>query len=527
MPVEGLAPIDLDPWQLPDYALRSTLRMFAALGVSLAFTFVVAPLAAKSRRAGMILVPMLDVLQSIPVLAFVSLSTVLAASVLPGRLLGAELACVLTIATSQAWNMTFSLYQSLKTVPTELDEAARSFRLTGWQRFWRLEVPTALPGLVWNTMMSMAGGWFFVVASEAIVLGQTSTELPGIGSYVTKALRQRDEAAILWAMAAMVVVILTVDQLVFRPMVAWAGRFRNETVRGPHDEDPWMLRMFRHSPMLRWPAGVVAGVCGYLSWLPIGAPAGRAVPMRPTRAGTVLWYGVLALVAVLGMINLVYGLLREIGWNEIWNVSQLGAATMLRVLITLVVSTAIWVPLGVMIGLRPRLARVARPVAQVLASFPANLIFPVLVGVIARNALDPNIWMTPLMLLGAQWYILFNVLAGVAVFPADLSEAASSFKVGGWVWWRRVMLPGILPYFATGIIAASGGAWNASLVAELAEWGNTTIEAQGIGAYIAHATISGDGARLLLGVFIMSRYVVVLNALLWQPLYRLAQRRHL
>ncbi len=527
VPISGLAQISLDPAHLPDYALRSVLRMFEALAISLAFTFIVAPLAAKSRRAGMVIVPALDVLQSIPVLAFVSLSTVLANLILPGRLVGAELACVLTIATSQAWNMTFSLYQSLRTVPAELDEVARSFRLTGWQRFWRLEVPTALPGLVWNTIASMAGGWFFIVASEAIVVGQTQIDLPGVGSYVALALRTRDARSILYAVGAMVVAIVLCDQIVFRPLVAWSGRFRNEVVQGAHDEYPWMLRLLRQSPLLRWPLVQMQRAGNWVSWRPIGSPAGRAVKQPHSRLGTVAWYVALAVFAGWGMVHLLGSLLAKIGWSEIVDVTRLGAFTLLRVLATVALSTLVWLPLGVMIGLRPRLARTARPVAQLMASFPANLLFPLVVGVVVTQSLDPDIWLTPLMILGAQWYVLFNVLAGVQAFPTDLREVAASFAVGGAVWWRRVMLPGILPYYATGVISASGGAWNASIVAELAQWGNTRVVAHGIGAYIAEATASGDGARLLLGVFIMSRYVVVVNALLWQPLYRLAQRRRL
>ncbi len=527
VPIEGLQPIGLDPLLLPDYALRSTLRMFAALGVSLTFTFLVAPLAAKSRRAGMILIPMLDVLQSVPVLAFVSLSTVLAQTFAPGRLLGAELACVLTIATSQAWNMAFSLYQSLTTIPPELDEAARSFRLTGWQRFWRLEVATSIPGLVWNTMASLAGGWFFVVASEAIVVGQTSYQLPGLGSYVALALQERDTSAILWAALAMVVVVVACDQLLFRPLVAWSGRFRNETVQIGREEDPWMLRLLRRSPVLRWPMEQAARAAGWASWLPIGHPSGRAATRRggTKRSGMVLWYASLGLLAAWGMFNLLRDLLAELTWAEILNVAQLGGITLLRVVVTLVLSTLIWVPLGVLIGLRPRLARLVRPCVQILASFPANLVFPVFVGLIVRNELNPDIWLTPLMMLGAQWYVLFNVLAGTQALPSDLLEAARSFHLRGLAWWRRMILPGILPYYVTGAIAASGGAWNTSIVAELAQWGDTRVAAQGIGSYIADATAAGDGVRLLLGVFILSRYVVVVNALVWQPLSRRAQRR--
>ena len=519
----------LETVSVAHHAMRSALRMFAALGVSLAITFAIAPLAAKSPQARLILVPLLDVLQSVPVLAFVGLSATLAATlagtIASGRL-GAELACILTIAASQAWTMTLSLYQSLRTVPTELDEAARNFQLTGWQRFWRLEVPTGLPGLVWNMMAGMAGGWFYVVASEVIVSTQAGQTLPGIGSYLAQAVAHHDTSAIAQGLLAMAVIILATDQMLFRPLIAWSARFRLETVVGTGEDNPWMLRLLQHSTILSAPLTVLARAADWLSWRPIGRPAGRVILPPLSRAQTFGFYGLLAIAAAWGGAHMLAGPLSRLGWGEALHVVGLGAATQLRVLAVVGVATLIWVPLGVLIGLRPSLARIARPVVQLLASFPANLLFPLLAVLVISRQLNPDIWLTPLMLLGAQWFVLFNVLAGAQAFPADLREVSASLEIRGLIWWRRVILPAILPYYVTGAIAASGSAWNAAIVAELVRAGDMRVEAHGIGAYIADAIASGDVGRLVLGVFVLSRYVVVVNALLWQPLARLGQRRN-
>jgi NitT/TauT family transport system permease protein len=521
------APPDLGWRQLPEAAFRSTARMAAALLVSLLFSFLVAPLAAKSRKAAVVLVPTLDVLQSIPVLAFVGFSTGLTHLILPGRIFGLELACVLTIAASQAWSMAFSLYQSLRTVPGDLDEAARAFRLTGWQRFWRLEAPFALPGLVWNAMMCLAGGWFYVIGTEAIVARQSGAALPGIGLYLAQAMAAGDHAAVMRAVLAMLATILIVDQIVFRPLVAWSGRFRNETAAGARDDAPFMLRLLRTAWITRLIGDAVDGGLRRIGWWRIGGAPGRIQGARAVPMGRADWVflAVLAAVGLWGMLRLLHGMMGRIGVGEFVEVGAFGLATMLRVAIVVVLSLAIWVPLGVWIGLRPRLARFSRPVAQVLASFPANLVFPLLAGAFVGHGIDPDIAAIPLMLLGAQWYVLFNVLAGAQAFPSDLREVALNFRVRGLVWWRRVILPGLLPAIATGAVAASGGAWNSAIVAEYSHWGNIALNAEGIGFYIARATESGDGLRLLLGVFVMSRFVVLMNALLWQPLFRLAQRR--
>ena len=519
--------ISLDPAHLPAYAVRTTLRMFAALLASLLFTFTYATFAAKSRRARLILIPVLDILQSVPILGFLSFTVVFFMSLFPGSVLGVELAAIFAIFTSQAWNMAFSMYQSLVTVPGDLDEAARSFRLTAWQRFWRLEVPFAVPGLVWNTMMSMSGGWFFVVASEAISVGNTTWKLPGIGSYVALALEKRDIVAVGWAILAMLVVILAYDQLLFRPLVAWSAKFRFETTASAAAADPWLLALLRRTHLLRvageWLGGRLAAIGGApLRLLPARR---RGVRGQASRLGDAIWAVLLAAAVALAVWRIVTFVSGALAWPDVAEAFVLGCFTMLRVGVLMVLASAIWVPIGVWIGLRPYWARRVQPLAQFLAAFPANLLFPVFVVVIVRYALNVDIWLTPLMVLGTQWYILFNVIAGAAAFPGDLREAAANFRVGGWLWWRRVILPGIFPYYVTGAITASGGSWNAAIVAEVAAWGDQKLTAHGLGAYIAAATDAGNTAQIVLGVTVMSVFVLLFNRVLWRPLYAYAGRR--
>lgn len=520
--------IHLDPAYLPGYALRTTLRMFAALGVSLLFTFTYATWAAKSRRARLVLVPILDILQSLPIFGFLTFTVTFFLGLFPGRVLGAELAVVFTIFTSQAWNMAFSMYQSLTTVPADLDEAVRGFRLSAWQRFWRLEVPFALPGLIWNMMMSMSGGWFALVASEAISVGDTRFALPGIGSYIRAALDARDIHAVLFAIAAMLLVILAYDQLLFRPLVAWGTKFRFETTAADQADDPWMLALLRRTRLLRRGGDALGRVFFAVSGLPVGRRARRTEAERPTGRHTAdaLWGAVLAVVVVLAAERVWrFCAGSHLTGADVARAVQLGSYTLVRVALLMVLATAVWVPAGVLIGLRPGLARMVGAAAQFLAAFPANLLFPIFVAGIIRFSLNPDVWLTPLIILGAQWYILFNVVAGAAAFPGDLREAARNFRVGGLLWWRRVILPGIFPYFVTGAITATGGAWNAAVLAEVVTWGPTTLKAHGLGAYIQDATTAGDTARVLLGMVVMAAYVLGFNRVVWRPLYAYSARR--
>ena len=521
------APISLDPSDLPEYAARTTLRMLAAMVLSLLFTFTYATLAAKSRRAEQLLIPLLDILQSVPILGFISVTVLWFLSLAPGRVLGAELAAVFAIFTSQAWNMAFSFYQSLRTVPVELSEAATTFRLSSWMRFWRLEVPFAMPALVWNMMMSMSGGWFFVVASEAISAGTVDIQLPGIGSYIAQAIAQRDLAAVGWAILAMAVVILIYDQLLFRPLVAWSSRFRFEQEAREPLPRSWVLTVLRRSRLIAATAAPLGRLWG-LTYRPVragGLPSPAGSGARPGFADRI-WQVCLALVLALAALRTVQFLGGGgLGIGDLVTALGLGCLTMARVLVLIVLASLVWVPLGVLIGLNPQVTRVVQPVAQFLAAFPANLMFPIAVWAIVSWRLDPDVWLSPLMILGTQWYILFNVVAGASAFPRELRDVGTNLRLRGWLWWRRVALPGVLPFYLTGAITASGGSWNASIVAEAVSWGGTRLYAQGLGSYIAQATAAGDMHRVVLGIVVMSAFVLVINRVLWRPLYWYAERR--
>ncbi|HET6866154.1 MAG TPA: ABC transporter permease subunit, partial [Solirubrobacteraceae bacterium] len=465
-----VAPVTLDPRNLPEYALRTTLRMFAAIFASLIFTFVVATLAAKSRKAALVIVPALDILQSVPVLGFLTFTVLLFMRLFPGSQLGAECASIFAIFTAQAWNMAFSFYQSLRTVPSDLDEVSRHFRLSPWLRFWRLEVPFAAPGLIWNTMLSMSGAWFFVVASEAITVGDTTIKLPGIGSWLAVAIEEKNITAVAMAVGVMGLVILAYDQLLFRPIVAWADKFRFEQTAAQQRPESWVYDLVRRARLVKRVFAPVTWMGASLPRVRITRRAGRGWSLPPIlqKATDGLWLAiVLAGAAYAGWLVLDYARV-SLSTRDVMNAFALGGLTLVRVVVLITIASAIWVPVGVWIGLRPWAAERIQPLAQFLAAFPANVLFPIAVVAIVRFDLDPNIWLSPLMVLGTQWYILFNVIAGASAFPTDLREASTLYRLRTWPWWRDVMLPGIFPYYVTGALTASGGSWNASIVAEVA-----------------------------------------------------------
>ncbi|OHX13589.1 ABC transporter permease [Chromobacterium sphagni] len=522
-------PITLDPGNLPEYALRTTLRMLAAMAAALVFTLIYGTLAAKSRRAGLLLVPILDILQSVPVLGYISFTVTFFLALFPGRVLGAEFAAIFAIFTSQAWNMTFSFYQSLRTVPRDLEEVSVNLRLSPWQKFWKLEVPFSMPGMIWNMMMSMSGGWFFVVASEAITVGDKTVTLPGVGSYLALAIQDKNLAAVGWVILTMTVVILIYDQFLFRPMVAWADKFRLEDTASQSAPESWVLNLIQRTRFIQQllkPFGKLIKTAARLRLnlsLPRGIHSEAHTPV--SRGIDVVWWLLVGLVALYSAYTLVHFIASEVGVAEVLRVLGLGLITLVRVSLLIVVASVIWVPLGVLIGLRPALAEKIQPLAQFLAAFPANLLFPVFVVFIVHFKLNPDIWLSPLIVLGTQWYILFNVIAGASAFPNDFREAAANFRIRGWQWWKTIMLPGIFPYYVTGAITASGGAWNASIVSEFVSWGNDKVVAHGLGAYIAQTTAAGDYPKILLGIATMSLFVVLFNRLLWRPMYAIAENK--
>ncbi len=534
----GATDIHLGVIYLPYYALRTTLRMFIAMGFSLLFTFTYATLAAKSHRAEKIMIPLLDVLQSVPILGFLAFLVPFFVNLVPNSVAGFEIACIFAIFTSQAWNMAFSFYQSLRNVPLDLIEVARGFNLTPWQRFWQLETPFAMPSLIWNMMMSMSGGWFFVVAAEAISYNNNTTKLPGIGSYIDAATAKGENGAILAAVAMMAVVILAYDQLLFRPLVAFSSRFRVELTAGQEQERSWVRDYFLRTSWLRPLSAKPADLFNRMALLRLSLPRRKRVHApnvvaSSSRRGDIVFFTLAGLIGVCLAYLVITYFAAHFTLDDVLHVLVLTLFTMIRVVVGILLATVVWVPIGIWIGLSPKWADRLQPFAQFLAAFPANVVFPLAVLLIVTFGLNPNIWLSVLIVFGTQWYILFNVIAGAQAFPNDLREAARSFRVHGFDWWAKVIIPGVFPYYVTGALTASGGSWNAAIVAEYVKAGlkqggevkNYTEVAQGIGSYIAIATDKGVNEKIWLGVAVMSAVVIVYNRVLWRPLFMLGEKR--
>lgn len=523
----AVIPISLDPQYLPFYALRTVLRMLIALLCALLFTLTVATWAAKSKRAECFIIPLIDILQSVPILGFLSITVVGFIKLFPGSMLGPECAAIFAIFTSQAWNMALGFYQTVRTVPADLQEVARMLHLSAWQRFWRIEAAFSLPGLLWNMMVSMSAGWFFVVASEAISVSNQQILLPGIGSYIAVAIKEANLTAIYYAIITMFVVILIYDQILFRPLVAWAEKFKAENIASGREAHSWLMDLMHRTRWIRYFGGIL-----YRRWnafVNISWPTlSSVIAVKPTRRrwffsylGDIFFW--LLIVFVIGFS--VYRFVPYFSWNVISHVFFLGCLTALRVFILVLLCSLIWVPIGVYIGRRPNIAYVMQPVAQFLAAFPANLLYPLVVMLIVTFHVNPEIGLTPLMILGAQWYILFNIIAGASVLPKDFLDVADNLGMSTWLRWRRVILPGIFPYYITGAITAAGGTWNASIVAEVVSWGDTRISILGLGNYISTQTLQGDFVYTAIAIGIMSFLVIIINRFFWRPLYVMATNR--
>ncbi len=526
-PPDVIPAVGLDPRNLPNYAARSTLRMFIALALSTVFTFVYGYAAARSRRAERVLVPLLDILQSIPVLGFLSVTVTAFIALFRGSLLGLEAASIFAIFTGQAWNMTFSFYQSLRSVPRELDEMATLYRLSKWERFTRLELPTSVIGLVWNGMMSFGGGWFFLAASEAISVLNRQYTLPGIGSYVAAAVYAKDLHALAWAIFTMIVLILLIDQFFWKPLVTVADRYKLELSAG-EERRFWLVELWRTALLPRYFEKIVGPIFLRLDQM---LSAATAVPSKThhdksSKLGDIVYNAALFVITAGLVVAAVRFVLSGVGLAEVGHAALLGLATGGRVVVLLIFSTVVWTPIGVAIGFSPKLARISQPIVQVLASFPANFLFPFATLGFIKLGLSLNWGSMLLMALGAQWYLLFNVIGGAQSIPNDLREMAASIGLRRGRAWTALIGPGIFGSWVTGAITASGGAWNASIVSELVSWGSTTLRADGLGAYISEATSKGDWPRIVLGVGLMSIFVVGLNRLLWRPLYDLAGSKY-
>lgn len=526
-PPEVLPSVSLDPRNLPNYAARSTLRMFIALAASTLFTFVYGYAAARSKRAERVLIPLLDILQSVPVLGFLSVTVTAFIALFRGSLLGLEAASIFAIFTGQAWNMTFSFYQSLRSVPNELDEVAGLYRLSKWERFTRLELPSSVIGLVWNGMMSFGGGWFFLAASEAITVLNRQYTLPGIGSYVAVAVQAKDFRALAWAIATMIVLILIIDQLFWKPLVTVADRYKLELSAG-EERRSWLVDLWRSASLPRYAERLVNPLFNRIDR---ALATATAVPAKirggqSSKVVDVVYNAFLVLLAVGLAVAAARFVFSQVGVAEVGHAALLGLATGGRVIVLLIFSTVVWTPIAVAIGFSPKLARVSQPVVQILASFPANFLFPFATLGFIKAGISLNWGSMLLMALGAQWYLLFNVIGGAQGIPNDLREMSASIGLRGTRAWRTLIGPGIFASWVTGAITASGGAWNASIVSELVSWGNTTLKADGLGAYISEAAGKGDWPRIVLGVGLMSIFVVGLNRLVWRPLYDLAESKY-
>ncbi len=519
--------ISRSPLALPAYAGYSLLRIAIAYGLSLAFTLVYGYIAAYNRRAERFMIPLLDVLQSIPVLSFLPPVMLAMVALFPGRQLGVEAGAILLIFTGQVWNMAFSFYASLKSIPTEMREAAKVYGFSWWQRFVEMELPFAAIGLVWNSMMSVAGGWFFLMACEMFVLGSRDFRLPGLGSYLQTAASAGDTRSILWGVGTMIAVIVLLDQFIWRPVIAWAQKFKVEQVESTETQQSWVLNLINHSRSLarirtKTVRPLSERLMLYFSQVHSGdKPAER-------KAWKIWLTRVLAL-CLLAAIG--YGLVRVAMLLTGLQKAELQEAgiglgmTFLRVNLALLLG-ALWaVPAGVAIGFSPRLARIAQPLAQIAASVPATALFPVVLLVLIRVGGGLGVGSIVLMLLGTQWYILFNVIAGAIALPTDLKECCSVFRLRGLARWKKLILPGIFPYLVTGLVTASGGAWNASIVAEYFHFKGHIYTTTGLGATISQATDQGNFDLLLAATIMMSATVVTINRLVWRRLYALAETR--
>jgi NitT/TauT family transport system permease protein len=520
--------ISRSPISLPAYAGYSLLRITIAYVLSLAFTLVYGYIAAYNPRAERFMIPLLDVLQSIPVLSFLPGVMLAMVALFPGRQLGVEAGAILLIFTGQVWNMAFSFYASLKSIPTEMREAAKIYRFSWWQRFIQMELPFAAIGLVWNSMMSVAGGWFFLMACEMFVLGARDFRLPGLGSYLQTAASAGDTPSILWGVATMIAVIVLLDQFVWRPVIAWAEKFKVEQVESTHTPQSWVLDLIRHSRSLaRIRKSTVTPVSERLmSYFARARSTDESAPASPWK----IWLARLLAVALLGGIG--YGVVRVGIILSGLQKAELGeagiglAATFVRVNLTLLIAALWTIPAGVAIGFNPKLARIAQPLAQIAASVPATALFPVVLLLLIRVGGGLGVGSIVLLLLGTQWYILFNVIAGAIAIPTDLKECCSVFKMEGLQRWKKLILPGIFPYLVTGMVTASGGAWNASIVAEYFHFKGQIYTTAGLGATISQATDQGNFDLLLAATMMMAATVVTINRLVWRRLYALAETRY-
>jgi NitT/TauT family transport system permease protein len=518
--------ISLSAGALTQYLLRTSVRFLIAIVFSTIIALIYAILAAKNTRIRVLLIPLLDVCQSIPVLGYLSFTVTAFVAIAPNNILGIEMAVIFAMITAQIWNIIFSLYQSFITVPAELYEVAKIYKLNKWQIFWKIELPFAMPGLISNIILSMSCSWFFIIAQEVISVGANSYTMPGMGAYISLALQNKDVNAIFLALAAILTVIMIFNEILFKPLISWSYQFRYEFNMGSGSkQNCWFLTYLQNSNLI---------LCIFL---PIRKLACAIYNIRLpkiissqikiiSRFFEILWW-LFIFWAFFDLINIIYGLcVNNLSIKDLMLTIKLGSYTGLRVMILLFISSLLWVPIGIYIGMRPKLVKYLQPITQLLTSIPANFYYPLFVIVITRFNLNPNIWLSAMIVIGSQWYILYNVIGGAQTIPTELLEAGAICKLSALDRNLKIILPAIAPFYVTGLITAAGGSWNASIISEVITWGNNTLIAKGLGSYIKIHTKSGDNARITLGVMVMVGFVLIINYLLWKPLYNYVSKRY-
>jgi len=524
---KGNIEVNLDPHLLPYYTLRTTMRLLLGLVFSLLFTFIFGVLAAKYKAAERVILPFVNFMESVPLVGFLTFTTVMFIALFPHNIMGLECAAIFGVFTGQAWNMMLIFYQTIRIVPTELNEAAGMFHHGPWTRFWRIECPYSMPGLLWNTMVSQSAAWFAILATEAIPVKTNTVELPGVGSFMAEALTQANVSAVIWSVSALILNIIMLDQLIFRPLVRWVHKFKYEDTASKNQNTSWFYSLIRHSYSSIYMSRLLVNFAH--SWV-YGLPQlcyklklNYLVKVSPTGSAFVarIWY--VAIILICGY----YGVLlwQFLPKADLLKMPLLMSYTAFRVFAAMALSILIFVPLGVWIGLNQKLVKLFQPVIQVLAALPANLFYPLIAIILISYHQSLSVWSIFLIMLGTQWYILFNVIAGVSTLPYNLIEVSRMFHVRGIMWWRKFMIPAVFPYIVTGIISAAGGAWNAAIASELITWGKMTKEAVGLGAYISDTTANNELAQAALGCTVMCFMVALCIVFVWKPLYTIAETK--
>jgi len=517
--------IYLDLIYVPGYLFRTGMRFLLAMGISVIVAILYATIAAKNIRIRKLLIPLLDVFQSIPVLGYLSFTVTMFLHLVPNNILGIELAVIFAIFTSQVWNMIFSVYQSLISVPNDLYEVAKIYRLNKWQIFWQIELPFATPGLVWNIILSIASGCFFIVASEVVSIGNANYIMPGIGSYIALALKNMDIKAVIHALSAILFLIVLFNELFFKPLISWSYKFRYEFNIGKDTKsDSWFLEYLRRAEIWNIITYPFKKVFSYFTNIELPIIFTRNIKLIARIVEIIWWLGI-ALLTLAIYYKLHEFCSNHLTLSDLKETIILGSITGLRVLVLLMLVSIIWVPVGIYIGLNPKLSNKVQPVIQLLTAIPANLYYPIFVVAIVNFNLNHDIWLSVLMIVGSQWYIVYNIIAGAQTIPTDLLEAGSIFKLNSIQKALKITIPAVLPYYVTGLVTAAGGAWNASIIAEVVSWGNTILTAHGLGAYIVTNTDQGNFAHITLGLIVMSSFVIIIDHLIWKPLYKFTSTR--